>query len=485
VRKFAGLLSALGIIVAVCVPPAAFAVPLASGPRAMPNALAMPRAIPQPNANALWSPAHYTPHTGPHFNNPYGGTSARRAILRNVDATINSVPGYHVQSRSQCPKDPALWPAEIKISLYSIADMSFVRSLIAADRRCVSVQLLMNDHLNATTSPSWGKLLHAIGGNRSARSFTYRCSNSCRGNSVLHSKFYLFSEAGKAHDVVMVGSSNMTTNASRVQWNDLYTAPGNAQLYSQFRGIFEQMVPDQYVPHAFREYHAAPYTTMFWPDNAATEATDHEVGILRRVRCSGATGGTGINGHTVVYINIHAWHSARGQWFADEARRLYNRGCYVRVLYSFMGHGIFDYLKQGTGSRMKVLRTLFPRPNTDVAAHYSHMKNINISGHVGADTSVREVWTGSNNFTGLGLHSDEVLMRIPVSSIYADYVRHWKLMARRASPVWAIYSEPSGGGRAPDAETADLVVANGGKSPTAVQLRDELPPVDTSGQDMD
>ena len=33
---------------------------------------------------------------------------------------------------------------------------------------------------------------------------------------------------------VVVGSSNMTFNAAKVQWNDLYTVRDNARLLSQY-----------------------------------------------------------------------------------------------------------------------------------------------------------------------------------------------------------------------------------------------------------
>ena len=33
---------------------------------------------------------------------------------------------------------------------------------------------------------------------------------------------------------------------------------------------------------------------------------------LEAIRCTGAHGGTGINGRTVVYISMHAWFSKRG-----------------------------------------------------------------------------------------------------------------------------------------------------------------------------
>jgi hypothetical protein len=135
--------------------------------------------------------------------------------------------------------------------------------------------------------------------------------------------------------------------------------------------------------------------------------------------------------------------------FADQVRRMYDQGCYVRVLYSFMSYAVFKKLHKGTGSRMSVRRTLFSHDG-HTAYLYSHFKNISVSGHVGDDPSARVVWTGSNNFTNDGLHFDEVLLRIASVSTYRAYVDRFKFIStHKSSPIYANYSEPTGGGRAP------------------------------------
>ncbi len=425
---------------------------------------------PDPNDPTTWvryAPGHYTPPSGPKFNNPYAGTKDSRALLRHVNRAINSVPGYELPRNAAghllktddgtpvaCPeKEPALYPSEIKISLYSIADRDFVNALIAADKRCVSVQILMNSHLNASNSPGWARLVKALGYRgtdwSTKRSFAHRCSNGCLGTSVLHSKFFLFSQAGGALNTVMVGSTNMTSNAVRVQWNDLFTVNGNQRLYRQYRTMYEAMVPDRPGdgPWIFR---AGGYTSTFYPFRRATAATDRTMRDLRSIRCSGATGGAGINGHSVLYVTMHAWHGARGLYLARRVRQMYERGCYVRILYSFMGHGTYNLLTRNTGPRMLARRVLFPGPAGVVAAKYSHLKMFAASGNVAGDRSAWVTWTGSNNWSDRSLTADEVTIRIPSRSVYRQYVAHWDYMRRTHSVGWwAIYEEPNGGGRAP------------------------------------
>ena len=416
----------------------------------------------KPNDPKTWirfSPDHYTPPAGAKFNNPYASRRKQRALLTHVIRTINSSPGYRrpldkkTHRRKACPTRPREYPSSIRIAVYSVVDQDFADAIVAAQRRCVSIRILMNSHLSTTTSQSWADIVRALGVRgdhyRHRRSFARRCSNGCLGTSVLHSKFYLFSHAGKARDVVITGSSNMTSNAVGVQWNDLFTVRNYPKLYDQFRRHFGLMVPDRrangpYVSTAGR------FQTTFYPFRKATRKTDRTMRALQSVRCSGANGGSGIKGHTVIYIAMHSWFGKRGRYLAAEVRDMYRRGCYVRIVYSMMSRGVYDRLTSGTGPRMRASRVLFPGPRGVVANKYSHMKMYAVSGHVGSDRSSWYVWTGSNNWTDRGLHADEATLRIRSHSTYKRYVRHWKFIKRRrSSPVWALYAEPTGGGRAP------------------------------------
>lgn len=417
----------------------------------------------RPRNPATWirtAPESSSPSSGPRFNNPYGKISQRRVLIEKVITAINSSPGYRIPDNPRtkapmpCPTNPRHIPSEIKISVYSIADRSFSEALTAAARRCVSVQVLMNSHLNAVTSPSWKTILGGLGRRgtnyRTDPTFAHRCTHGCLGSSVLHSKFFLFSRAGSARRTVMVGSSNMSSNAARVQWNDLYTVNGNAALYRQYRSMFALMVPDRFVGGGPRSFRAGDYISTFYPFRHATARTDSTMRALRSIRCSGAAPGSGIKGRSVLYINMHSWYGERGRYLADRVRDMHDRGCHVRILYSFMSSPIHGRLTYGTGSRMTARRVLFPGPRGVVANKYSHMKMFAASGNVNGKRANWVVWTGSNNFSDRSLKADEVTLRIPSRSVYNAYVEHWKFIKkRRSSPYWAMFEEPVGGGRAP------------------------------------
>ncbi len=408
---------------------------------------------------SVYSPSRYSPHAGARFNAPLGSYSSQRRNLTHVIKTIKSMPGYREGARGgNCPTKSALWPSTIRISLYSMVDGAFSKAARAASKRCVSVQILMNNHLSPATDYSWKQLEQRLG-NRvyshgvGRRSFAHRCSYGCRGHGVLHTKMYLFDSQLRSpatarntiKNTVMVGSSNITSNASKVQWNDLFTIRGNASVHRGYAKMFSRMKRGHKSSHLYT-YRSGAYNSVFWPQGSSPDPYRSWLG---NVRCTGASGGSGINGRTVIYVNMHAWFGTRGLALARQLRGLYKRGCYVRVLYGFMSFKVFTTLHRGTGGRMSVRRTLFSH-NGRTAYLYTHLKNIDISGNFGGDSSSWLVSTGSNNFTNEGTHFDEVALRIRSRGAYNAYVRHFKYMSKRkSSSTYANYSEPTGGGRAP------------------------------------
>ena len=411
---------------------------------------------------SVFAPHAYDLTNGPSFNRPLS-RSAKRVNLDRVIRTVNAMPGYREAYPGLCPSAPGAIPGVIRVSLYSMFDRRFANAMVAARQRCLSVQILMNNHLNRQNDPSWGTLEDALGtrvfdkDGRARTSFAHRCNFACRGRGVLHTKMYLFnstlrdSRFNKIRNAVLVGSSNMTSNASNIQWNDLFAQRGNAGLFATFSGMFDRLKLDNGFHPEPRTVTNGNFQTTFMPQRSLSDPYERALGAIR---CTGATGGAGIRGRTLVSINMHAWFGTRGMALANRVRGLYAHGCYVRVLYSFMSFKVFKKLERGTGSRMSVRRTIFSHDNK-TAYVYSHFKNIDISGHVGSDRSARLVYTGSNNFTNDGLRSfDEVIVRIASTSAYRAYSRQFGYIRDRlSSATYANFAEPTGGGRAPDDPT--------------------------------
>ncbi len=143
---------------------------------------------------------------------------------------------------------------KIRIATWNYKSREITDALIAAHRRGVSVRVVI-DRLNANAdapNPPFWRLTRALKGSHNKarapqyRSFTQRCVSSCRGRGgIAHVKFYTFSKAGKATDIVEYGSFNATDVATRQQWNDLYTVRDKPAMYDEFNHVFDQMVKDQ------------------------------------------------------------------------------------------------------------------------------------------------------------------------------------------------------------------------------------------------
>ena len=152
-------------------------------------------------------PRHNSPPAGARFNNPTGGLRSRRVNLSHVIRTINSMPGYAQGPRrgGPCPTHASRWPSTIRISLYSMFDGTFARAMRAAHRRCVSVQILMNNHLSGATDPPWRAAAAQPGPvgarprRRPAAASRSAATTAAAATGVLHTKMYLFdSERARA-----------------------------------------------------------------------------------------------------------------------------------------------------------------------------------------------------------------------------------------------------------------------------------------------
>ena len=115
---------------------------------------------------SVFSPINVKARTGASFNNPLGNKAAKRKNIRRVIDAIHSMPGYREPdtSTAPCPAlDSGMVPAKIRITLYSMTDGPFARALLAAADRCVSVQIIMNNHLNAANDGAWRVLQNGLG----------------------------------------------------------------------------------------------------------------------------------------------------------------------------------------------------------------------------------------------------------------------------------------------------------------------------------
>jgi phosphatidylserine/phosphatidylglycerophosphate/cardiolipin synthase-like enzyme len=362
----------------------------------------------------------WTPTNGGFFNNPWGDRDQKFRIERQIVAAIEHArPGSYV-----------------RVAVYSFDRVNVARALLAAHRRGVRVQVLHNDH---QYTPAMKMLKHGLGTHRGRKSWDYTCKTGCRSfQGVLHDKIYLFEHTGRARNVVMTGSANLTLNATVHQFNDLLVRKNVPALHHTFLQLFRELKKDRTARPLYQRRSVGDDRLWVMPHRHNKRRTDPVMGILRDVRCWGARGDTGTDGRTKIRVSMHAWNGSRGTWIAKRLRHLYARGCDVKVMWSLGGQQMKRVFEHSTRKHGRVPRRANGY-NTDCdVLHevdmYSHQKYLTISGWYGHDRSASYVFTGSSNWTASGISGDELILRAEGAGLVKDWNRNfgyiWKHRAR-------------------------------------------------------
>ena len=366
-------------------------------------------------------PKQYDPAAGVRLNDPLGSKRRRNAIRRHVNRTIDSTPAG----------------ARIELLSWNVRDASFVNKLVAAHRRGVTVRVLtargnwkpenpnaLMDRLAAAVRTS-GQRWSNDARPREARSRIGKCSASCRGTKgIAHSKFFLFSHVGRsverphATHVVMHGSANATVVAADRQWNDIHTMKGRSNVYAFFSRMFaesERKTPSPYTTATFGRFQAG---FLPWSPGAG----DPALAFLRDVSCRGATGPSGVGGRTHVRIGMTAVLDARGVAIAKRLKKMWNRGCNIRMVYAVMGNNVRKVLRSGGGRGPVPIRHIVEDWQDDgVYDRYMHTKYVAVSGVYAGNRAAEVSMNGSMNWTKKSLHSDETIGIVHGTGIRRKY----------------------------------------------------------------
>jgi len=362
--------------------------------------------------------------TGPYFNNPRGSKKARFRIERQVINAIRRTP-----RRSY-----------IRIALYSFDRMPVANALLAARRRGVHVQLLLNDHQDTRAM----KILRArLGTNRWSRDFIYKCRSSCRGTEPdrnLHSKFYTFTRSGRSRHALMVGSANMMLNADIHQWNDLFVTAGKQRLFDQYVGLFNDMRHDYRRNQPSFRFCGRPkgahcddavdrFTTRVFPKRS-TRRHDVVLTMLDRIQCLTARA-DGSQERTRLVLSMHTMRGQRGNYLASAIRRKYAQGCDLRVNYGLIGYHTKQILGAVTArGRVPLRSTGFDFTGDREVDRYTHQKYFVIRGTYAGRPHTSLTLTGSSNWASLGTAQDEVFFTVRGAGTARRYVRNFNLMWR-------------------------------------------------------
>lgn len=353
----------------------------------------------------------FSPVEGARFNNPMGTSDQAFRLIRHLERMIDSVPPGAV----------------IRVVTYSFDIESTADKLIEAYDRGVRVKVILNHHRNP---PATRRLKQVLGTSIENPSFVVVCQEGCRGPraSAMHAKFFTFSTAGTARRVVVVGSTNLSNvNAAR-HWNDTYTIVGDDTLFLAYRRLFVQMKRDRPVADPYTVTDSGVFQAYFFPQPEATRETDVVYETLSNVRCTGATGGAGIDGRTVVRVSMFSWGGSRGLYLVSKLDQLADRGCVVQVNLGAPSRDVMTALR---ASDIDVFDTRIDTDADGRADKYVHNKYFIVSGVIGFDTSAQQVFTGSQNWRRFAMmYGDEVMLHISDPATYARYAAQFDRVRR-------------------------------------------------------
>ena len=342
--------------------------------------------------------ATYTPQTGTAFNDPTGSRSQQTVLMDQIIAAVNNVPAGSI----------------IRFVAYSFDYQPMVDALIAAKKRGAQVRLLIDSH---TETAQIRKLRSYLGTGTSDGSYLRTCKYSCMANkpSFIHSKLYLFSRSGNAKYVAMNSSANPAETGISRSWNNTYTTVGDKTLYDAYVDNFNDMLPDKTDTDYYHTVESGVYKEYFFPRAGSTKKSDTLYNILNDVSCADSSGRK-----TQVRLTTYFWTNLR-LYLAEKLADLKKQGCIVEVIYP---DGSGDQNTIESKVTAELIDGNVPTYNTRPAnGLYVHNKVILIDGVYQGAPNQKIVYATSQNLTMTSLReSNEVMLRIPIPSVYQAYL---------------------------------------------------------------
>lgn len=380
-------------------------------------------------------PAHaYTPQPGAAFNDPSGDRAAQSRLAVRVRESIKSVPRHGI----------------IRIATYSFDRADITDALLAACRRKVTVQVVLNDNwvsgpvrrlrrqLGSHIDPRYADACHRRQKPEDPAtsdvtpyeepSFVKICENACRGGfGNQHMKFFLFSQAGLAENVLMTGSVNLTEYAASTHWNDMFTVVGQQDVFDDYSSMFRELAEDQPVRARYRVHTHGDLVTEFGARRGTKWDNDPVMERLDQVACR-TSGGFGSDRRTVIKISMYAWGGDRGEYLARKVGGLRRDGCDVRAILSGPSVNVKTILRRNGVSLRTASMNLDGDAETGFGTtaweRFTHEKWMALDGTWGG-VAQKVVWTGSENWSDRSRANDEVTLKIPRAGAHTSYSRHF------------------------------------------------------------
>lgn len=257
-------------------------------------------------------------------------------------------------------------------------------------------------------------------------SYVKRCTPSCRsGKGNMHMKIYLFSQTGKARDVVMVSSSNINRGGAKLGWNDMYIMRGRPKSYAEYVQQHLAMTYGLPAPRKGVFFDDGPYTSRFFPIKDAGKAKDPVMHDLDKIRCRGSAWGA-----TQLHISMFYWKGTRGNYIATKLLDMARAGCQIHIIYGAPSRQIAERLRTAARNNLIDLYDSRWDFNEDGWNEVrTHSKFVLVRGSYEGNDKKWVVMTGSPNWVAGSLSKgDESTLNIELKSAYDAYLKNWVKM---------------------------------------------------------
>ncbi|MBB6550315.1 phospholipase D-like domain-containing protein [Nonomuraea rubra] len=299
------------------------------------------------------------------------------------------------------------------------AGTEFAAELLAAHRRGVQVRVVLDgDQRGAAVA---AQLAAGLGTDLTGGSWLHVCTGpmsggtaACIGNKGQHNKFYLFSRAGRASDVVVQSSANLTDLNSTTYWNNAVVLTGDRRLYAAYDAYFADLAAERKNLDYYRVVQTRSARAHFFPKADGDPIVDQ----LGKVSCRRGT---------TIRAGMSEWDAYRVA-IAERLRDLAGEGCRVQIV-----AGILD-------DQVKAVLAAQPRIELSTLGSGStlpgriHSKYLLIEGSYDGDHDARRVLTGSHNYNETSLRrNDETLLLLNDKNVYRQYVSNFERMRAAAA----------------------------------------------------
>lgn len=296
----------------------------------------------------------------------------------------------------------------VYFSIFTLTRMNIAEAFINADRRGVSVNILIDEHSIEAKATQYLR-------DRLPRDVTITADGAI-GDNNNHNKFLLLEQLDNGDRKVVWQSSSNFTNTQRHLHNSSVVIRDDIPLYKAYKSYWEDMATGQQDLNYNRTESGQIATVHFSPRSDF----DTHLQALENIECTQ---------DSTIHFLYSIWTRYRSE-VVDRIGELVEEGCTVNAIIDQEASTVGPLLERAGANVLEYPRyTHREGPNPDQITNI-HSTSMLIEADVTIDGETKRrrlVYTGSQNLSGPGLvNNDEALLEIEDDDIYRQFVNDWE-----------------------------------------------------------